>query len=83
MQIFVCFLCFLLVLFSEILLHILIFFCHRPLHLCVATWNVAVVKKWVEVASVEEIEDAIDVPSPDGTALCMAAAAKKDHETGN
>ncbi|XWS74568.1 hypothetical protein CRYUN_Cryun01aG0009400 [Craigia yunnanensis] len=51
-----------------------------PLHLCVATWNVAVVKRWVEVASLEEIADAIDIPSPVGTALCMAAALKKDHE---
>ncbi|XP_038995389.1 E3 ubiquitin-protein ligase KEG-like [Hibiscus syriacus] len=51
-----------------------------PLHLCVATWNVAVVKRWVEVASPEEIADAIDIPSPIGTALCMAAALKKDHE---
>lgn len=52
-----------------------------PLHLCVATWNVAVVRRWVEVASPEEIADAIDIPSPVGTALCMAAAVKKDHET--
>ncbi|KAJ3676288.1 hypothetical protein LUZ60_003700 [Juncus effusus] len=52
-----------------------------PLHLCVETWNVAVVKRWVEVASREEIESAIDIPSPIGTALCMAAALKKDHET--
>ncbi|XP_022746915.1 E3 ubiquitin-protein ligase KEG-like isoform X1 [Durio zibethinus] len=51
-----------------------------PLHLCVATWNVAVVKRWVEVASLEEIAEAIDIPSPVGTALCMAAALKKDHE---
>ncbi|XWS65471.1 hypothetical protein CRYUN_Cryun05aG0115600 [Craigia yunnanensis] len=51
-----------------------------PLHLSVATWNVAVVKRWVEVASLEEIADAIDVPSTVGTALCMAAALKKDHE---
>ncbi|XP_030966830.1 E3 ubiquitin-protein ligase KEG [Quercus lobata] len=51
-----------------------------PLHLCVATWNVTVVKRWVEVATVEEIADAIDIPSPVGTALCMAAAVKKDHE---
>lgn len=48
-----------------------------------ATWNVAVVKRWVEVASPEEIADAIDIPSPVGTALCMAAAVKKDHEIGN
>ncbi|KAK1570931.1 hypothetical protein Q3G72_009243 [Acer saccharum] len=51
-----------------------------PLHLCVATWNVAVVKRWVEVASSSEIAGAIDIPSPLGTALCMAAAVKKDHE---
>ncbi|KAF8396264.1 hypothetical protein HHK36_017879 [Tetracentron sinense] len=52
-----------------------------PLHMSVATWNVAVVKRWVEVASLEEIAEAIDIPSPVGTALCMAAALKKDHET--
>ncbi|KAG6628361.1 hypothetical protein I3843_14G010800 [Carya illinoinensis] len=52
-----------------------------PLHLCVATWNVTVVKRWVEVTTAEEIADAIDIPSPVGTALCMAAALKKDHET--
>ncbi|KAJ9179541.1 hypothetical protein P3X46_011317 [Hevea brasiliensis] len=51
-----------------------------PLHLCVATWNVAVVKRWMEVASPEEIAGTIDIPSPVGTALCMAAAVKKDHE---
>ncbi|XP_065867744.1 E3 ubiquitin-protein ligase KEG isoform X2 [Euphorbia lathyris] len=53
-----------------------------PLHLCVATWNVAVVKRWMEIASAEDIADAIDMPSPIGTALCMAAAVKKDHEAG-
>lgn len=47
-----------------------------------ATWNVAVVKRWVEVATPDEIADAIDIPNPIGTALCMAAASKKDHETG-
>ncbi|OIW15436.1 hypothetical protein TanjilG_28635 [Lupinus angustifolius] len=52
-----------------------------PLHLCVATWNVAVVKRWVEVATSDEIAKAIDVPSSIGTALCMAAASKKDHES--
>uniref|UniRef100_A0A1D1YVT9 RING-type E3 ubiquitin transferase n=1 Tax=Anthurium amnicola TaxID=1678845 RepID=A0A1D1YVT9_9ARAE len=51
-----------------------------PLHLCIETWNVAVVKRWVEVASQEEIDDAIEIPSPSGTALCMAAALKKEHE---
>ncbi|KAL9263039.1 E3 ubiquitin-protein ligase KEG-like protein [Drosera capensis] len=44
------------------------------------TWNVALVRRWVEVASVEDIADAIDIPSPAGTALCMAASIKKDHE---
>ncbi|KAH0981870.1 hypothetical protein GBA52_009047 [Prunus armeniaca] len=53
---------------------------YTPLHLCVATWNVAVVRRWVEVATPEEIADAIDIPSSVGTALCMAAALKKDHE---
>lgn len=48
-----------------------------------ATWNATVVRRWVEVATVEEIADAIDIPSPVGTALCMAAAVKKDHEIGN
>ncbi|XP_010276682.1 PREDICTED: E3 ubiquitin-protein ligase KEG isoform X2 [Nelumbo nucifera] len=52
-----------------------------PLHACVATWNADVVKRWVEVASQEEIAEAIDIPGPYGTALCMAAALKKDHET--
>ncbi|XP_057978784.1 E3 ubiquitin-protein ligase KEG [Malania oleifera] len=51
-----------------------------PLHLCVATWNVDVVKRWVEIASLDEIADAIDVPGPVGSALCLAAALKKDHE---
>ncbi|XP_010547364.1 PREDICTED: E3 ubiquitin-protein ligase KEG isoform X2 [Tarenaya hassleriana] len=53
-----------------------------PLHMCVATWNVAVLKRWVEVAPPDEIAQAINIPSPVGTALCMAAAVKKDHETG-
>ncbi|XP_021899941.1 E3 ubiquitin-protein ligase KEG-like isoform X1 [Carica papaya] len=53
-----------------------------PLHLSVATWNVTVLKRWVEIASQEEIDEAIDIPSPVGTALCMAAAVKKDHEIG-
>ncbi|XP_077217739.1 protein kinases;ubiquitin-protein ligase [Tasmannia lanceolata] len=52
-----------------------------PLHMCISTWNVAVVSRWVEVASQEEIYEAIEIPSPVGTALCMAAALKKDHET--
>lgn len=47
-----------------------------------ATWNVTVVQRWVEFASLEEIANAIDIPSPVGTALCMAAALKKDHEAG-
>lgn len=42
----------------------------------------AVVRRWVEVASPEEIAEAIDIPSAVGTALCMAAALKKDHEIG-
>ncbi|MFS7952438.1 putative non-specific serine/threonine protein kinase [Helianthus anomalus] len=36
---------------------------HRLLHLCVTTWNVAIVKRWIEVASFEEISETIDVPS--------------------
>lgn len=36
----------------------------------------------MEVATIEEIADAINILSPVGTALCMAAAAKKDHEKG-
>lgn len=54
----------------------------RPLHLSVMTWNAAVVRRWVELASMEEIAEAIDIQSPVGTALCMAAASKKDHESG-
>ena len=50
--------------------------------MCVSAWNVSVVRRWVEVASLEEIDEAIDIPSSIGTALCMAAAPKKDHETG-
>lgn len=42
----------------------------------------AVVKRWAEVASQEEIAEAIDIPSPIGTALCMAATLKKDREIG-
>lgn len=41
------------------------------------------VRRWVDVASLEDIAEAIDVPSPVGTALCMAAALKKEHEKGN
>ncbi|KAF7119469.1 hypothetical protein RHSIM_Rhsim13G0208400 [Rhododendron simsii] len=52
-----------------------------PLHLCIETFNVSAVKRWVEVATAEEIAEAIDVPSPAGTALCMAASLKKDRET--
>jgi len=53
--------------------------------MCVATWNVAVIKRWVEVSSPpEEIsQEAINIPSPVGTALCMAASIRKDHEKGN
>lgn len=43
----------------------------------------AVLRRWVEIATAEEIADAIDILSPVGTALCMAAAVKKDHEIGN
>lgn len=51
--------------------------------MCVAIWNVAVIRRWVEVSSPEEISQAINIPSPVGTALCMAAATRKDHEKGN
>jgi len=51
--------------------------------MCVSTCNVVVVKKWMEIATAEEIAEAIDIPSPAGTALCMAAALKKDRESGN
>ncbi|CAN1316136.1 E3 ubiquitin-protein ligase KEG [Linum perenne] len=54
-----------------------------PLHLSVATWSVAVVRRWVEVASPDDIAEAINIPSPVGTALCMAASSKKDHEIVN
>lgn len=64
------------------MVHILCLSFFRPLHTCIATWNVAVVKRWVELASIEDIADAIDIPSPVGTALCMAAALKKDREAG-
>lgn len=46
------------------------------------TWNVAVVRRWVELATGEEIAESIDIKSQAGTALCMAAALKKDHELG-
>ncbi|KAG6629825.1 E3 ubiquitin-protein ligase KEG-like [Carya illinoinensis] len=52
-----------------------------PLHLCISTLNVAIVKRWAEIASPKEISEAIDIPSSAGTALCMAAAIKKDRET--
>ncbi|PKA62632.1 E3 ubiquitin-protein ligase KEG [Apostasia shenzhenica] len=51
-----------------------------PLHLCIESWIVAVVQRWVEVASAEEIDEAIDIAGPSGTALCMAASLKKDRE---
>ncbi|CAA6654071.1 unnamed protein product [Spirodela intermedia] len=51
-----------------------------PLHLCVETWNVTVVRRWVEIALQEDIDNAIEIPSPIGTALCMAAALKKERE---
>ncbi|XP_051123655.1 E3 ubiquitin-protein ligase KEG [Andrographis paniculata] len=52
-----------------------------PLHLCVMTCNVAVVKRWLELATEEVIDEAIDIQSPQGTALCMAASLTKDHES--
>ncbi|XP_047315688.1 E3 ubiquitin-protein ligase KEG [Impatiens glandulifera] len=51
-----------------------------PLHLCVATWNIDVVRRWIELASKDEIAEAVDIPSPMGSALCLAASLKKDHE---
>ncbi|VVA96998.1 unnamed protein product [Arabis nemorensis] len=54
--------------------------CLTPLHMCVASWNVAVIKRWVEVSCPEEISQAINIPSPLGTALCMAASIRNDHE---
>jgi E3 ubiquitin-protein ligase KEG len=58
-------------------------FCHfSPLHLCIASLDVAIVKRWAEISSLEEISEAIDIPSSSGTALCMAAALKNDRETG-
>lgn len=45
------------------------------------TWNVAVVKRWEEVATFDEIAESFDIPSPMGTALCVAATSKKDHES--
>lgn len=50
--------------------------------MCITSLNVDVVKRWVELASPEEISEAIDIPSSTGTALCMAAALKKDREIG-
>lgn len=50
--------------------------------MCITTLNVDVVKRWAELASPEEISEAIDIPSSAGTALCMAAALKKDREKG-
>lgn len=47
------------------------------------TYNVTVVRRWAEVATPEDISNAINIPSPIGTALCMAAALKKGHEIGN
>ncbi|CAI9780421.1 unnamed protein product [Fraxinus pennsylvanica] len=43
--------------------------------------NTTVVKRLAELASTEEIADAIDIPSSVGTALCMGGALRKDHET--
>ncbi|CAK7330657.1 unnamed protein product [Dovyalis caffra] len=36
---------------------------------------------WLELASEEEIDGAINLPSSVGAAVCLAAALKKDHET--
>lgn len=52
-----------------------------PLHLCITTKNVAILKKWVELATPDELKIALEVPSRTGTALCMAAALKKAHES--
>jgi E3 ubiquitin-protein ligase KEG len=41
-----------------------------------------VVKRWADVASREDIEAAINLPGQLGTALCMAASLKRDHESG-
>ncbi|KAG4947336.1 hypothetical protein JHK87_043343 [Glycine soja] len=38
--------------------------------------------KLLSVATSDEIAESIDIPSPMSTALCMAAASKKDHESG-
>lgn len=46
------------------------------------TWNVGVVKRWIELTSMEDIAEAINIQGPAGAALCMAAALKKDHESG-
>lgn len=40
------------------------------------------VEKWADVGSREDIEEAIDLPGQLGTALCMAASLKRDHECG-
>ncbi|KAK8950449.1 UDP-glucuronate 4-epimerase 1 [Platanthera guangdongensis] len=42
----------------------------KPLHLCIESWNVAIVRKLVEVAFSQDIKEAIDIPGPNGTALC-------------
>eukprot|EP00252_Welwitschia_mirabilis_P017854 TRINITY_DN3975_c0_g1_i1.p1 TRINITY_DN3975_c0_g1~~TRINITY_DN3975_c0_g1_i1.p1 ORF type:complete len:1637 (-),score=359.35 TRINITY_DN3975_c0_g1_i1:440-5350(-) len=52
-----------------------------PLHISINTWNVSVVRKWVEEAKAEEIKAAIEIPSKKGTALCMAASLKRSHES--
>ncbi|GFZ20620.1 protein kinases;ubiquitin-protein ligase [Actinidia rufa] len=51
-----------------------------PLHLCIEMLNINVVKRWVEISTPEEVAEAIDIPSPAGTALCIASALKKDRE---
>ena len=44
--------------------------------------NINVVKRWVEISTPEAVAEAIDIPSPAGSALCIASALKKDREPG-
>eukprot|EP00850_Spirogloea_muscicola_P008200 SM000043S15828 [mRNA] locus=s43:431291:439771:+ [translate_table: standard] len=48
-----------------------------PLHLCIASANITVVKQWLELASKDQLEAALEIPSSVGSPLCMAAALKK------
>ncbi|GBG60914.1 hypothetical protein CBR_g16035 [Chara braunii] len=50
-----------------------------PLHLCASTGEVAVVRRWLELATAEEIQAAIEVRSM-ATLLRMAATLKKGLE---